>query len=139
MTVQEVFDMAIHLMDEQNESTGATVTVDTKEYKFRTISILNTAIPVLYKYSSDYDRYGDQNTVLLLHEDYQNPDMEQGIPLDDSLCASLLPLYLSAQLLAAENESLSAWFLSRYQVVFQDIRTKTARSFEPISTPYGLF
>ena len=92
MTVQEVFDMAIHLMDEQNESTGATVTEDTKEYKFRTISILNTAIPVLYKYSSDYDRYGDQNTVLLLHEDYQNPDMEQGIPLDDSLCASLLPL-----------------------------------------------
>ena len=65
--------------------------------------------------------------------------MEQGIPLDDSLCASLLPLYLSAQLLAAENESLSAWFLSRYQMVFQDIRTKTARSFEPISTPYGLF
>ena len=139
MTVQEVFDMAIHLMDEQNESTGATVTEDTKEYKFRTISILNTAIPVLYKYSSDYDRYGDQNTVLLLHEDYKNPDMEQGIPLDDSLCASLLPLYLSAQLLAAENESLSAWFLSRYQAVFQDIRTKTARSFEPISTPYGLF
>ena len=139
MTVQEVFDMAIHLMDEQNESTGATVTEDTKEYKFRTISILNTAIPVLYKYSSDYDRYGDQNTVLLLHEDYKNPDMEQGIPLDDSLCASLLPLYLSAQLLAAENESLSAWFLSRYQMVFQDIRTKTARSFEPNSTPYGLF
>ena len=42
VSVQQVFDMAIHLMDEQNESTGATVTVDTQEYKFRTISILNS-------------------------------------------------------------------------------------------------
>ena len=32
MTVQDVFDKAIRLMDEQNESTGATVTTDTKEY-----------------------------------------------------------------------------------------------------------
>lgn len=139
MTVQEVFDMAIHLMDEQNESTGATVTADTQEYKFRTISILNTVIPVLYKYSGNYDECGDEYSVLLLHEDYQNPDMEQQIPLDDTLCAALLPLYLAAQLLAAENENLSAWFLSRYQSVFQDIRTKKARSFEPIPTPYGLF
>ena len=139
MTVQDVFDMAIHLMDEQNESTGATITVDTNEYRFRTISILNTLIPVLYKYSSNYDQYGDSEVILLLHDNYQNPDMGQEIPLDEHLCAALLPLYLAAQLLAAENNELSAWFLSMYQVVFQDIRTKTARSFEPISTPYGLF
>jgi len=31
VTVQDVFDKAIRLMDEQNESTGATVTTDTKE------------------------------------------------------------------------------------------------------------
>ena len=37
VSVQQVFDMAIHLMDEQSESTGATETVDTQEYKFRTI------------------------------------------------------------------------------------------------------
>ena len=44
ITVQQVFDQAIHLMDEQNETTGATITADTAEYKSRTISILNTAI-----------------------------------------------------------------------------------------------
>lgn len=39
VTVQQVFDTAIHLMDEQNESNGGTQTVDTDEYRFRTISI----------------------------------------------------------------------------------------------------
>lgn len=54
-TIQQVFDMAIHLMDEQNESSGATVTSDTNEYKVRTISILNTIMPGLYPYSDTYD------------------------------------------------------------------------------------
>ena len=44
-TVQEVFDAAIHLMDEQNESSGATETQDTTPYKVRTINILNVIIP----------------------------------------------------------------------------------------------
>ena len=36
-----VFSRAIHLMDEQNESSGATSTQDTQEYRLRTLSILN--------------------------------------------------------------------------------------------------
>ena len=36
-----VFDRAIHLMDEQNEMNGETRTVDTEEYRYRTLSILN--------------------------------------------------------------------------------------------------
>ena len=39
-SVQDVFDMAIHLMDAQNESTGATRTTDTNEYALRTPNIL---------------------------------------------------------------------------------------------------
>ena len=52
VTVQEIFDMAIHLMDEQRETDGSTVTVDTSEYKYRTISILNTVIPRVFNYST---------------------------------------------------------------------------------------
>jgi DNA/RNA endonuclease G (NUC1) len=44
-------------MDEQSERSGETLTVDTQEYKFRTISILNNIIPVLYPYSDTYDKY----------------------------------------------------------------------------------
>ena len=141
VTVQQVFDMAIHLMDEQNESTGATVTVDTQEYKFRTISILNSVIPALYPYSGNYNQgtSGRPKPRQLDWEDYRNPDFEQSIPLDDTLSLSVLPYYLAAQLLSAENEALSAWLMARYQEFFQDLRNKVPASFEPISTPYGLF
>lgn len=141
MTVQNIYDMAIHLMDEQNESTGKTETVDTNEYKFRTISILNTVIPVLYPYSSGYDgnKPGRPVCQLLYVEDYRNPDFDQEIPLDDDLSAALLPYFLAAQLLSGENESLAAWFLSRYRDTFFDIRNQLPAEFTPIRMPYGAF
>ena len=39
-TVQDVFGIAIRLIDAQNESTGSTKTSDTKEYELRTPSLL---------------------------------------------------------------------------------------------------
>lgn len=141
ITVQQVFDQAIHLMDEQNETTGSTMTVDTTEYKSRTISILNTAIPRLYPYSSNYDRMasGRPTAEVLFCEDYANPDFEQIIMLDDDLCLGLLPFYLAAQLLAGENEALSAWFMSQYRENLNEFKRTMPASFEQISTPYGLF
>lgn len=47
-TVQNVFDIAIRLMDSQNETTGATDTSDTKEYKVRTCSLLNSILDRVY-------------------------------------------------------------------------------------------
>ena len=141
LTVQQVYDMAIHLMDEQDESTGKTETVDTTEYKLRTISILNSVIPALYPYSDTYDTSGTGRpiTPLLYADDYANPDFEQAIGLDDTLCAAVLPYFLAAQLLSSENDTLSAWFLARYREAFADLRDNIPASFEPISTPYGLF
>ena len=140
-TVQQIFDMAIHLMDEQNESNGATGTVDTGEYKYRTISILNSVIPRLYPYSGTYEDSGEARTApaQLKAGDYSKPDFTQQIPLDDVLSLSLLPYYLAAQLLSAENESLSAWFLNMYRENLADLRSKAVADFEAISTPYGLF
>lgn len=140
-TVQQIYDMAIHLMDEQNESTGETLTVDTKEYQFRTISILNSVIPVLWPYSGTYKAKdtGRSAPRMLSSDDYENPDFGQGIPLDDTLSLTLLPLYLAAQLLSAENESLSAWFMNRYRENFMEVRGKLPGSFERISMPYGTF
>lgn len=142
MTVQQIYDMAIHLMDEQNEQNGDTGTVDTQEYKFRTISILNTVIPVLYPYSDNYDKSGDGRPtppLLKLGTSYRNPDFSQEIGLDETICAALLPLYLAAQLIVAENDTMAQWFMSRYQVSFADVRSKIPASFESIYAPYGLF
>lgn len=140
-TVQQIFDMAIHLMDEQNESTGATGTVDTDEYKFRTISILNSIIPALYAFSDTYrNRDGKRSAPRQLSwDDYKNPDFEQTIPLDDVVSLTLLPYYLAAQLLSGENESLAAWFMNRYRELLMEVRDGVPAEFEQISTPYGLF
>ncbi len=141
-TVQQIFDAAIHLMDEQSETNGSTLTTDTQEYKFRTISILNTILPALYPYSDTYTFGADSRPVcpaLLIPADTATPDFQQQIPLDDTLAFGVLPYALAAHLLAGENQELSAWFLNRYNQAFADLRSKIPGRFEPISTPYGLF
>lgn len=141
VTVQQVFDMAIHLMDEQNESTGATGTVDTQEYKYRTISILNSVIPALYPFSGNYKTgtSGRPSPAPLFADDYKNPDFDQTIPLDDTLGLSVLPYFLAAQLLSAENETLAAWFMNRYREAFNDLRNRIPAEFERITVSYGGF
>ena len=133
--------MAIHLMDEQLETTGETMTEDTKEYKFRTISILNSVIPALYPYSGNYDNSGIGRPIcqMLDTAGYSALDFEQAIPLDDVLSYACLPYYLAAQLLSSENDVLASWFLTRYREVLADLKNKVPASFEPISTPYGTF
>ena len=53
-TAQEVFEYAMTLMDELNESSGKADTTDTKEYKNRTLAILNILRGQLYPYSDTY-------------------------------------------------------------------------------------
>lgn len=141
-TVQQVFDAAIHMMDEQNETTGATVTGDTEEYRLRTLSILNTVMPSLYPYSDTYDSTKPGRPVcpvLSQREGHNAPDLTQQIPLDDTLAMGVLPYALAAHLLAGENEELSSWFMTRYLQSFGDLRSKIPAAFEPIPLPYGAF
>lgn len=142
VTVQQVFDTAIHMMDEQSETSGATSTTDTQEYKLRTLSILNAVMPGLYPYSDTYAVTATGRPVcpaLSQSAGHSSPDLTQTIPLDDTLALGVLPYALAAHLLAGENEELSAWFMSRYNQAFVDLRHKLPAVFEPITTPYGLF
>lgn len=141
VTAQQVYDMAIHLMDEQDESTGSTVTVDTGEYRLRTISILNSIIPMLYPYSGNYtvSQVGRPSPMPLVVLDYEEPDLTQEIPLDDSLSLAVLPYLLAAQLLSVENETLANWMRNQGMSALNELRNKIPASFERIDTPYGLF
>ena len=142
VTVQQVFDTAIHLMDEQSETSGKTATTDTAEYKYRTLSILNAVLPALYPYSDTCDRTARGRPIcpaLAVPKNYADPDFSQFIPLDDALSLGVLPYALAAHLLSGENEDLSVWFLSRYNQVFSDLRHQIPAAFEPNPTPYGLF
>lgn len=141
-TVQEIFDTAVHLMDEQNETSGATETQDTRTYKVRTISILNAVMPNLYPYSDTWSvgQAGKRPACPKLKNDkFNNPDFSQEIPLDDSLAMGVLPYALAAHLLATENEDLSSFFLSKYTSALMELREKTLSSWETITSPYGLF
>ena len=135
-TVQKVFDTTIHLMDEQSQGNGATMTEDTEEYKFRTISAINAIMPTIYPYSAEYIP-GQQP--LLLRSGSDAAAFAQEVPLEDSLAIGVLPYALASHLLAAENEELSAWFISRYNHAFSQIGNRIPAAFEPIATPYGLF
>lgn len=141
VTVQQVFDMAIHAIDEQSESNGETSTVDTTEYKSRTISILNSVIPRLYPYSGNYDpgTSGRPTPAILAWGDYSEPAFDQEIGLDDTLCLSVLPFFLAAQLISAENAELASWFMNLYRENLNDLRNRVPAEFERISTPYGTF
>ena len=142
VTIQEVFDTAIHLMDAQNESSGATETQDTAPYKVRTISILNATIPHLYPFSDTYQS-SDPGTrpvcPRLVVSDYRTPDFTQSIPLDDSLAIGVLPYALASQLLAGENEELSSYFQNQYMQQFSILKDKILGVWEKIPLPYGTF
>lgn len=140
--VQQVFDTAIHLMDEQNATNGNTMTGDTEEYRLRTISILNAIMPRLYPYSDTYTvgESGRPSCPLLSYASgFDKPDLSQVVPLDDTLSVGVLPYGLAAHLIAGENEELSRWFMDRYEQALYDLQGKIPASFEPITLPYGAF
>ena len=141
VTVQQIFDAAIDLMDEQNETTGATQTRDTREYEVRTISILNIALPVLYPYSSNCDRSlpGRPTPAPLLADNRREPDFTQEIPLDDALCWALLPFWLASLLRSGEDTEFSMRMMTEYNKVLAELKDKLPGEFEPIHMPYGGF
>ena len=141
VTVQEIYDAAIDLMDEQDETTGATSTRDTREYELRTISILNIALPTLLPYSSNCDRSlpGRPTPAPLLADNRREPDFTQEIPLDDALCWALLPFWLSSLLMSSEDTEFSMRMMTEYNNALASIRNLVPVEFEAISTPYGLF
>lgn len=104
-SVREIFDIAVHLIDAQNESTGKTDTADTKEYQFRTPSLLNSLLPRVYPYSDTYEVAEKRPVHPAL------TGMDDMVEMDDAICMSVLPYGLGALLVNPEGESGLASFL----------------------------
>lgn len=132
-TAQWVFDRAIHLMDEQNESTGATQTTDTKEYEFRTVSILNVLRHELYPISDNYKIRNNNrrpiSTELLSMQDY--------IDLDDAVAQGVMPYGLAAHLLLGENDTMANFFAQRYAEMYAAMSKSLPSVWEDIPSAYG--
>jgi hypothetical protein len=132
-TAQDVFDAAMGLMDEVNETTGETDTVDTKEYKNRTLFILNILRGELYPYSDGYDRDTDgARPIARIVEDF-----DSGLPLDDYICQTVLPYGLAAHLLLDENPSAAAFYNQRYEELKAQLSRGLPSVSEDIYDVYG--
>lgn len=132
-TAQWVFDKAMNLMDEVNESTGQTDTADTKEYKNRTLAILNILRMECFPASDTY-------TVTTPGKRPICPeilDFETEIGLDDGLCQGVLPYGLAAHLLLDENPDMASYFNQRYQELLAQYRYGVPAATEDIQDLYG--
>ena len=128
-----VFARAIHLMDEQNESTGETKTADTKEYRLRTLSILNILRNELYPYSDTYEpSSGRKRPVCQMIATF-----EEDIVIDDVLAQGILPYGLAAHLLLGENDALASFFNQRYTELINTLAAKAPSEWESIEPAYG--
>ena len=130
-TAQRVFDLAMGLMGEVNESTGATDTADNKAYKVRTLLILNVLKGELFPYSDTYVQSTDGTRPICT----TISDFDTAIGMDDVVCQTIMPYGLAAQLLLDENPDSASFFQQRYE----ELRTKlqnSATSFSPIEDVY---
>lgn len=128
-----VFDKAIHLMDEQNEMDGETRTVDTEEYRFRTLSILNVIQHELFPLSDTFAHGEDGKRYIVP----PIGSFEQPIYLDDAIAQGIMPYGLAAHLLLGENDSMASFFNQRYEELKYSIGAKKPAVWEDIPYCFG--
>lgn len=133
-TVQAIFDKAIYLIDAQNESTGSTTSADTKEYRVRTVGILNNLLDVVYPASATYP---DDDTGRPALDDIYG--FEDELDLDPRILRDVLPNGLAAHLLSEENPSLAEYFQQLFEEHLEAARDGVRAMFESVddAMPYG--
>lgn len=132
-TAQWVFDKAMHLMDEVNESTGQSDTADTREYKNRTIPILNILRIECFPASDTFQvSQPGKRPICPEITDFDTP-----IQLDDGICQGVLPYGLAAHLLLDENPDTASFFIQRYQELLAQYRYSLPAEAQDIEPVYG--
>lgn len=130
-TGQTVFDIAMGMMDEVQN--GNTDTADTKEYKDRTLLILNALAGELYPYSDTYSTEDAEGRPIVAYiRDFTRP-----IDLDDYICRSVMPYGLAAHLLLDENPTSASFFQQRYEELVRGLRSGIPTASEDIEDVYG--
>ena len=109
-TVQDIFDIAIRLIDAQNESTGSTKTADTKEYELRTQSLLNSILDRAYPASDTYAAAQEAAEPGKRPVCQKVSAMSDTVDMDERLCTGVLPYGLAGLLLTEENPTLADFF-----------------------------
>lgn len=134
-TVQAVFDIAIRLIDAQNESTGATLTSDTKEYMHRTPSLLNSILDRAYKASDTYPaEYTGKRPIC-----QKVSAMEDTLDLDERICTGVLPYGLAGLLLTEEDPTRADFFWQTFLEQLEDAKNSVPAEIGGVEDYYGGF
>ncbi len=120
-------------MDEVNESTGQADTSDTKEYKNRTLPILNVLRIECFPFSDTYAVTEPGKRPICP----EIPDFEAEIGMDDGICQGVLPYGLAAHLLLDENPTVASYFQQRYEEALNAARRGVPAGSEEIVDLYG--
>lgn len=131
-TAQQVFELAMHLMDEVNESSGKADTADTKEYKNRALAILNVLRVECYPASDTYAAQPGKRPVCA-----EIKSFEEAIGLDDGICQGVLPYGLAAHLFLDENPGVASYFQQRYEERLSAAGRGVPAGSESIENLYG--
>ena len=130
---QTVFETAMALMDELSQNGGQADTADNKEYKDRSLAILNALSGELYPYSDSFrpEQHCGRPVVPVIL------DFSSSIGLDDYICRSVLPYGLAAQLLLSEDPEASSFCQLRYERLKAGLETGLPAQAQPIQDVYG--
>jgi len=134
-TVQDVFDIAIRLMDAQNESTGATDTADTKEYALRTPSLLNSVLDRVYLGSDTYPS-GEPGKRPICQK---VSAMTDALDLDERICTGVLPYGLAGLLLTEENPTQAEFFWQTFLEQLAESKNGIPAEIGVVEDVYGGF
>ena len=130
-TAQDIFELAIALMDSQ-DANGKADGSDNAEYKNRTLNILNILAVELYPYSDTYDATDEGRPTVTKIAAFDKP-----IDLDDGICVGVMPYGLAAHLLVAEDPATANYFQQRYDELKARLSVGMPSVSEDIVDVYG--
>ncbi|MGI6498151.1 MAG: hypothetical protein ACOX0U_04935 [Oscillospiraceae bacterium] len=132
-TAQDIFNLAIQLMNEGDDETGVSDTRDNKDFKFRALPVLNVLQQecCLASDTAPEAAPGVRTVFPIL------TGMDDVVPLDDFICIAVLPYGLAAHLLMEVNPDLAQKLLSRYKQLLSDAKRNIPAVSEDIGRPYG--
>lgn len=129
--VSDVFDATMSIMDELSDS-GKPQTTDTDEYKYRTVSIINTMIAELYPFS-ETKKAGKTASGWQPVEEFDDTISE----IDNTLALGAMPYGLASALLTDENPEASDRFKRRYNEIVTMHKANAQCSMDTVEDVYG--
>lgn len=125
VAISDVFNAAMAIMDELS-NTGQAQTTDTKEYEYRTPSIINMMVSELKMLTGDF-------------EDWLAVEgMDDLVPeANTSYALGCMPYGLAANLLVDENPTAASFYQQRYEELRNVYVSRQSASIDDITNFYG--